>query len=294
MSSTFIPINPDDKSAVLAGLVQDLDSFVDYIPYGYGNYELMVNESPFGDVDVSSMRFGNQQRNAVRKTLAQYLVPAVSRTDNTPINYATYIQYTCPIRANGYSLEGFFEEGRPADDDYSYPIWLVLMWAFHVFCTVKKRSFDESNMHALRNVFADSMAKHSYVTQDHIHKMAENLVNMFFIRCNGNSAMPDKARAPTIIDGFNQFIDDNFSLKALTQNELNHRNAIIKAYDRLAISIMPSLNNESVDICCSDVVADLGEFVCGMYGFLPSVSANVATNREISFKQKYALWGAWA
>lgn len=294
MSSTFIPINPDDKGAVLAGLVQDLHSFVDYIPFGYNRSEINVSKSPFGDVDAPSISFGSQKKNAVRKTLAQYLVPTVYRADNTSINYATYIQYTCPIREDGYSLEGFFDGTRSEDADYSYPIWLVLMWAFHVFCTVKKRSFDKDNMHALRNVFAESMAKNSYVTQDHIHKMAENLVNTFFIRCNGNSAMPDKVRAPTIIDGFNKFIDDNFSLKSLTQNETNHRNALIKAYYSLAISIMPSLNHAGEDINCSDVIADMGEFVCGIYGFLPEASANVAVNREISFKQKYALWGAWA
>ena len=293
MSSTFIPVNPEDKNAVLAGFMKDLDTFVDFIPYGYGNYELMVNESPFGDVSLEGMTFGDQRNNKVKKTLIQYLVPTVSRSNKEPLNYATYIQYTCPIRSNGYSLEGFFGDTMTSRDDYSYPIWLVLMWAFHVFCTVKKRSFVDENMNAIRNVLGESIAKGA-ITYEDVHKMAENLVNMFFIRCNGNSAMPDKVRASTIIDGFNQFITDSFSLKSLTQNETNHRNALIKAYDRLAISIMPSLNYAGEDINCSDVIADMGEFVCGIYGFLPEASASVAVNREISFKKKYALWGAWA
>ena len=295
MSNTFIPQNPDNKEAVSSALFDDLEANVGFIPHGYMNGPFSYYQSPFGDVEEDLFQTGSQNDSEAKKTLAQYLVPSYKRSNSdSPVpNYATYLSFTCPIDDTGYLRDGWDIRSDESRSSYSFPTWLLIMWSFHVYCTVKKRSFNNENMKVLKDLFEDSIVDGD-LNSGPFDKLAENFVNVFFIRCNGNSAMPEKVRVSVISEGFKKFIHSGFSLDDLTQNEMNHRNALIKAYDRLAVSIAPALDYESDDISCTDVFSDLSDLVCGMYGFFPESTAHISRNREISFKQKYVLWGAWA
>lgn len=296
MSNTFIPADPTSKEEVIAGVINDFDSLVKFIPreyyYKYSG-DFISSQSPFGDINKDDFEFGDQTNAGAMKTLGQYIVPHFYSNNSASPNYATYISFTCPVQSNGSSWDTIERRDDDSRRNYSFPMWLILMWAFHVYCSLKKRAFDDDTAKALKLLYEDSFNQHVGISQEKVDQMAENLVSVFFIRCNGNSSMPEKVRVSVIAEGFKKFIHA-FSIKDLTQNEQNHRNALIKAYDRLAISVAPSLNYECADIVCEDVIADFGVIVSGIYGFLPSVSENIHINREISFKQKYAFWGTWA
>ena len=291
MSGTNIPQNPDRKESVASALFDDIEATVGFIPHSYKNRTFSFSKSPFGDVDENLFQTGPQHDSAAKKTLAQYLIPSYKRSDaDSPVpNYATYLSFTCPIDEAGHPRYGWGLRKDESRRSCSFPIWLIVMWAFHVYCTVRKRSFVNENMQILKELLEDAADD-----SEAFSKMSENFVYVFFMRCNGNAAMPEKVRVSVITEGFKKFIQSGFSLDGLTQNEMNHRNALIKAYDRLAVSIAPSLNFEYDGICCTDVFHDLSDLVCGMYGFFPESSAHISRNREISFKQKYVLWGAWA
>ena len=300
MLNTFIPANLLNKGEsvckeqVFGGLVKDLDEYVRFIPreYFYNGEMFEPSSSPFGRVRDEDLEIGYQAKNS--KTLIQYLIPSFNSDGDIRPNYATFMNFTCPVGSSGSPWVSYSKRNDEERNAYSYPMWLILMWAFHVYCSIKKRSMCETTTSSLKELFEESKNDYNGITDLQVDEMMENLVTVFFLRCNGNCAMPDKVRGSVISEGFKKFVHSGFTLNDLTQNEQNHRNALIKVYERLAVSIMPSLNYDSEDINCTDVIKDFCDIVAGIYGYYPDASDNVSRNREISFKQKYALWGAWA